>query len=129
MKCDVDQVEHEFLRYEIDTLNLKCDTIDEKWGELTVAYPMLAEVMLAILTIPHGNADSERIFSAVRHVDTDFRQSMSEKLLDALMVVKIHLVVRKEVCYTHKFTDAFLTRAKSATFQGMRKTDHLSEPN
>ena len=123
LKCDVDQVEHQFLRYQVDTLNVKSVRIDEKWGELKDRYPLLCEVMLAVLTIPQGNADSERVFSAVRHVDTDFRQRMSNELMDALMVVKRHLVVRNEHCYTHKFTDEFLARAKSATYQGLRVTE------
>ena len=58
-------------------------------------YLGLSEIMLAILTIPHGNVDSERVFSAVRHVDTDFHQRMSVELMDALVVIKRHLVVRK----------------------------------
>ena len=57
-------------------------------------YLSLADIMCAILTIPHGNAVNERIFSAVRHVDTDFRQSMRVTPMDALMVVKRHLLVR-----------------------------------
>ena len=69
-------------------------------------YPDLCEIMLAI---PYGNADSERVFSAVCHVDTDFRQRMSVELMEALVVVKRHLVVRNEVCHTHKFSDNSLT--------------------
>ena len=121
LECDVDLVEHQFLRYQVDTVNVKSVRIDEKWFELKDRYPLLSEIMLAVLTIPQGNADSERVFSAVRHVDTDFRQRMSNELMDALMVVKRHLVVRQEVCHNHKFTNEFLSRAKSATYQGLRE--------
>ena len=78
-------------------------------------YPELSHVMLAICTIFHGNADSERVFSAVRHIDTDFRQCMSEELFDALMVVKRHLLVSNKECHNYHFTPEFLARAKSAT--------------
>lgn len=126
---DIDRVEHEFLRFQIDRLDMLGgdDRIDEKWGKLIAVYPGLAEVMLSVLTIPHGNADSERVFSAVRHIDTDFRQRMSWELMDALMVVKRHLITRGEICYTHKFTDEFLARAKGATYQGLKMVNEQSE--
>ena len=52
MKCDVDVIEHQFLRYLVDTLNVKAERIDEKWDELKDRSPLLFEIMFAILTIP-----------------------------------------------------------------------------
>lgn len=51
MDLQVDKVHHEFLRYQIDNLNLKSVSIDEQWRELEVAYPNLARVMLVVLSI------------------------------------------------------------------------------
>lgn len=122
MKVDMNKAEHQFVRYQVDTLSFTPgDRIDQIWGILAKMYPELSKVLLAVLTVFHGNAGSERVFSAVRHVNTDFRQSMSRELMDALMVVKRHLVVRNDVCYTYKFNDSFLTRAKSATYQALKK--------
>ena len=91
------------------------DQIDVKWGQLSSKYPLPAPIMLAVLAIPHGNDDSERVFSTARHVDTDFRQKMDMSLLEALIVVKRDLLVKNEKCYTYNFTEDFLIRAKSAT--------------
>ena len=113
---NIDKVEHQFSRYQIDDIAVDdSDRIDEIWAKLMPKYPELSHVMLAICTIFHGNADSERVFSAVRHIDTDFRQCMSEELFDALMVVKRHLLVSIKECHNDHFTPEFLARAKSAT--------------
>ena len=83
--------------------------------------------MLAILAIPHSNANSECVFSAVRHVDTVFRSKMDMALMEPLIVVKQHMVIRNDTCYTHKFTLEFLSRAKSATYQGLQKAETQTE--
>ena len=113
---NLDKIHQQFIRYQVEqNLGVHDQRIDSVWGDLMSKYPDLAEVMLALLTVFHGNADSERIFSAVRHVDTDFRKNMSLALLDALMVVKRHLIVNKKACFSYSFTAEFLRRAKGAT--------------
>ena len=45
---------------------------------------------------------------------------MSVGLLESLIVVKTHLVSRKEKCYTKTFSESFYTRANSATYQALQ---------
>ena len=125
----VDLVQRQFNHYQfVDRLDTDPECrIDEKWAKLQDQYPDLSKVMLAILSIAHGNADSERVFSTVRHVDTDFRQAMDMQLMEPLIITKRHLVVQKNVCYTYQFTDEFLAKAKSATYQGLTNSDLSTE--
>ena len=121
---NMDTVEQEFMRYQVDELpklNGKL-RIDEKWAELLHVYPNLSKVMLSILCVPHSNADSERVFSAVRKIQTCFRASMDLALLEALIIVKRYMITRGEVCYSRKFTDEFLKRAKSCTYVGLNSS-------
>ena len=114
-----DVLEQEFLRYQVDKLPENVfgkERMDEKWLVLQSTYPALAKVMLSILSVSHSNADSERVFSTVRRVQTEFRSSMESPLLESLVTVKNHMLVRKDVCYTMKFSDDFLARAKKATY-------------
>ena len=127
---DRDDLELEFLRYQIDKFaeNVqKAERMDVKWGYLLHTYPNLARVMLAILVMPHSNADSERVFSATRRIQTEFRSSMDISLLENLVVVKTYMLGRNECCYTKEFTDEFLSRAKSATYLGLHEVEEENE--
>jgi hypothetical protein len=94
--CTVDQLEMEFATYQSLTSIKEMDRIDHTWkslGELRdeageLMFPNLSAVMLGILTIPHSNAQCERIFSCVRKNKTDQRACLGSETLDALMVCK-----------------------------------------
>ena len=49
---------------------------DGQWIEFSVKYPQLSAVMLRVLCIPHSNAESERVFSAVGRMGTKFRPNL-----------------------------------------------------
>ena len=128
---DKDLIEQEFLRYQIDKLPPgvhELSRMDEKWHLLRASYPHLSNIMLSVLSIPHSNADSERVFSAARRIQTDFRQSMDVALLENLISVKQHLLMRNELCYTKQFTEEFLSRAKSATYLGLKAAEKENDP-
>jgi len=71
--------------------------------------------MLAILVIPHSNADAERVFSLVRRNDTDFRP-MGLHLLESSLVTKIDNLTKGIPCYEKNFSSKFLRKAKSSTY-------------
>jgi len=51
-------------------------------------FAKLAQIMLALLTIPHSNAACERVFSQVRKNKTAQRDSLSASTLNSLLVLK-----------------------------------------
>ncbi len=77
-------------------------------------YDILAHVMLGILTIPHSNAFSERIFSAMKLTRTDVRNKMNQKILSAALVTKQAMTAKDTKCYQLTFTPEMLKVAKSA---------------
>lgn len=67
---------------------MSCERFDTKWHLISqikipgcetsaLKYGALAKLMLSILVIPHGNTEPERLFSAVRKNQTDFRASLN----------------------------------------------------
>ena len=78
-------------------------------------YDLLAHVMLAILTIFHSNADSERIFSVVTKNKNKFRPNLSTAVLSSIITHKMCLKSNGEVCHSAKITKDTLKKAKHAT--------------
>ena len=133
-RCQLDPdtiqtINDEFERYRIDELPQKvveASRMDIKWHLLSETYPNLSKVMIGVLCVPHSNADSERVFSVSRHIDTDFR-NMDCKTLESLVIVKTHLQNRDKCCYNEEFTEEFLVRAKKATYVGLQAAAHQEE--
>lgn len=95
--------------------------IDQQWFQLLLQkdvfgkpkYERLSHFMLGRCTIPHSNAECERLFSQVRKNKTDFQGSISNTMLSALLINKSH--TSSSTCYNQKFTADFLQKAKAAT--------------
>ncbi|XP_041348870.1 uncharacterized protein LOC121368275 [Gigantopelta aegis] len=134
----MDDLEMEFLHYQVDTFSTevthnnvtdsleRIDTIWNNIGHLTSAggnpkYGLLTNVMKQILVIPHSNADSERIFSTVRKNRTEFRPNLSDEQLSALLVQKFSMLAADVLCHELSFTDDLLKKAKSATYQSLKR--------
>ena len=74
-------------------------------------YVHLATLALELLAIPASNADSERIFSLVRSVKTDFRASLTLETLSSLIGCHFNAYC----CKLGKIDDASLKKAKACT--------------
>lgn len=72
-------------------------------------YHNLCKVALAALTIAHSNADSERCFSTMRKVQTDWRQRLSHTALDSLLCAKFNT---EGVCCDYEPPNEILKSAK-----------------
>ena len=66
-------------------------------GSGTSRFALLAKVMLAFLVVPLSNASSERAFSMVRKIETDFRSELAQGTTCALLSVKMNTDVRPSV--------------------------------
>lgn len=115
----------EFQQYIIPAAICEEEREDVKWAKLSgekglgggFLFDRLAHFMLGLLSVPHSNAACERLFSQVRKNKTDFRGSMSTDTINALMVAKGNM---HGPCYSHKFSQTFLQKAKSSTAQSVK---------
>ena len=70
--------------------------------------------MTTLSVIAHSNADSERVFSMVRKIDTDSRSQLGNDTLRALLSVKINT---DDPCYAFVPDKELLKTAKVATWK------------
>ncbi|KAL3252328.1 hypothetical protein MRX96_017650 [Rhipicephalus microplus] len=86
----LDNIQAEFTRLQLEELPAevpKEQQIDEQWRAVSglrevdgsFKYARLSKFMLGVLTLPHSNAECERVFSKVKKAHTQFRASMSKK--------------------------------------------------
>ena len=77
-----------------DVSQQKGEREDETWlnisrmPEETADFKALSLVMRGILTIPHGSAHCEQIFSCVRKIKKPERSCLSEETLESVLVLK-----------------------------------------
>ena len=90
---------------------LRIKSIKASTGHLL--YSNLSSLVLQLLAIPVSNADSERVFSLVRRIRTDFRASLSTSSLSSLIGYKFNKT--SSCCQFNQFPDSFLQRAKTCT--------------
>ena len=122
------QLELEFADYQIHDLSGLLQSpyrVDHFWAAMhqkkdstgQPMFPILSNVMLSILCIPHSNASCERVFSQVRKNKTDQRASMGAETLNALMVVKATCGNPGE----RNYSDSELKAIKSAYYRSLNE--------
>ena len=82
-----------------------------------IRFPRLSKIALLVLTIPHSNAEEERVFSMIKQNKTAFRPSLNqEETLGSIMTIKMEManqsVPRGGV---FQFPTNVLNEAKKAT--------------
>ena len=76
---------------------------------------MLSKVAKLVLTIPHSNADEERVFSLIRQNKTDSRNSLSlDGTLSSILTVKMAC---EEPCYKYEPTVDVVKKSKTVTWE------------
>ncbi|XP_033757996.1 uncharacterized protein LOC117340342 [Pecten maximus] len=97
------------------------DDLDKFWGEMSKQkdvfcksdrFDVLSKLAFALLSLPNSNADSERAFSMVRKITTDFRSDMNNDTLCALLSTKINC---DSDCCDYQPSTNVLKMAKTAT--------------
>ncbi|XP_033747492.1 uncharacterized protein LOC117332621 [Pecten maximus] len=74
-------------------------------------YRNLSQLALALCSMAHSNAASERSFSILRKIQTDWRGNLSNKTIHSLMSVKFNM---HSDCFNYTPTNAVLQNAKKA---------------
>ena len=75
---------------------------------------MLSKLATALLTLPNSNADSERAFTVVRKIHTEFRSEMKHDTLCALLSCKFNQTCS---CFDFIPGKSLLKAAKGATLE------------
>ena len=74
-------------------------------------FPNLYQVAVAAQTIPHSNADTERLFSILRKIHTDSRSQLGDEAIHALLSTKVNNHV---TCLHYEPSNTVLSDAKQA---------------
>ena len=100
-----------------------CDALAFWMAVLKMKLPMgepkyvnLATLALELLAIPASNTDSERVFSLVRRVKTDFRASLAPETLSSLIGCHFNNT-NANCCKFDKIDDALIKKAKICTHE------------
>lgn len=119
---NTDAVQEEFVDFQLaENLPSASDkTVDRFWFEVgemkdvrgNPRFPLLSKLAKAALCIPNSNADSERVFSMVKKIYTESRDSLANDTLVALLSTKVNM---SGDCYDVQLSDQVLKDAKQAT--------------
>ena len=103
-------------------MEIRWDMKDTEEGVL--CYPRLRKVAHLILTIPHSNAEEERVFPIIWKNKTCFHPNLDpEETLASVVTVK--LAMESQNMESFKIPDEVLTASKSATYK--YKLQHSSK--
>ena len=80
----------------------------------TARFPNLSRLAKSILALPVSNAETERVFSIVRKIVTDYRTQLDQSTLCALVSCKLNSDSR---CYDLATPEGLLKQAKTATME------------
>ena len=126
MEHKLDELEVEFGHFQTDPLeSISLEKrVDAVWMDISsikekttgrVKYVYLPKIMVAVLSIPHSNAEDERLFSLVKKNATEFRPNLSTKTLSDILTQKVFTQVEKVCCHQATFPQNVLEKCKKAT--------------
>ena len=94
LRLDLSSLREEVVEYQVvDRAELPEETrVDRFWALIGKdgRFKNLAQLMMALLCIPHSNASSERVFSMVRKIVTENRTRRDNSTLCSLLSCKIN---------------------------------------
>ena len=90
--ADSDELALEYRRFCVDVdVNLDSSkSIMSFWSTIKASgkYPLLVAIAERVLIIPHGNADTERLFSSLKRIYTSDRNQLQDTSLNGILSVK-----------------------------------------
>jgi hypothetical protein len=84
------------------------------WGEMCdikELFPNLSKLTLACVVLPNSNADSERIFSTLKYIQTEHRSELANDTICSLICAKQN---QNMECYEYCPDSEVLKKAKKA---------------
>ncbi|XP_063931363.1 uncharacterized protein LOC135143427 [Zophobas morio] len=96
--------------------DLKVMPLDKMWLEIANAknfdnilmFPNIGKLAKVILTLPHSNAEAERIFSLVTDIKSKKRNRMGEITLNAMCVIRSALHQSNKTCVNYAIVNDML---------------------
>ena len=86
-----------------------------RYADNSLRFPRLTRVGKVVLTIPHSNAEEERLFSMVRKSKTAFRPNLDLKgILSSILSIKL---AARVPAHCFEPTSEVLKNAKAATWE------------
>jgi hypothetical protein len=70
---------------------------------------------LKMLSLPHSNADVERVFSVMNTVKTKLRNRLHLRTLNAILNIKYGLKLTQKCCYDYDFPDQLYKNVVTVT--------------
>ncbi|XP_026293858.2 uncharacterized protein LOC113217962 [Frankliniella occidentalis] len=102
------------------------DVFWHKVGQLTDCegspkYAILSDFAMAVLSLPHSNADVERIFSKVTLTRTKMRNRLITPTVEGLCLASEHVKSTPQCCQSFEPTDKMFNCMTSETLYGSKK--------
>lgn len=83
----------------------------------------LAKTLLVHFVLPNSNADSERAFSIIKKIHTDFRSDLNNDTICGLLSCKVN---QNQCCYEYQPSASVLKSAKSATSNYNQSLEYMT---
>lgn len=83
------------------------------WKAASLEFPNLATLMQALISIPHSNAQSERVFSMLKKIYTDQRADLCKDSLNSLLAVKMNV---DTCCFDTNIDRSLCKKLKKAAY-------------
>ena len=108
-----------------EILPTKKDDLLDYWSKIAdlSLYPTLVSLVQGIMSFPHGNADVERLFSAMNNVDTSIRNLLGDNAVTDLLQIKTNI---DQLCYKFVPSNAMEASARSAAYKHHKQAAALS---
>ena len=87
-------------------------------------FPLLTALARASFTLPHGNADVERLFSQLSDIVTKKRNRLQSLSIQSLLITKAFCAAHDLTCHTFPVTQGLVESVQAAR---RRYADHLEE--
>lgn len=104
----------EFSKMPIDEMWIKI--ADEKNFSDEDIFQNLGKLAILILSLPHSNAEAERIFSAVTDIKTKKRNRIGENTLNSMCVLRSSLSSNNNNCIKYNVSEAHLKLHNTAMY-------------
>lgn len=113
---ELDRMADEWMDYQLDECGGDTTDVGGFWCSSSThdAFPTLTKLMRIVLSIPHSNASSERVFSMVKKIVTDQRSLLAPDTVNSLLRIKINT---DKCCLDTKFDTRTLRKLKRAAME------------
>lgn len=96
-----------------DTVKFWSEVKDSKDASSTSPYKEIFSLAMKVFSLPHSNADIERVFSTMNVIKNKLRNSLCLDTINAILHVRYGLVLKKSNCANYKLPNNVLRKISS----------------